>query len=745
MPDTVPGDISSTAVITAGTPILGNTEAIGDEDWYRITLAAGTHYYINQIPDKDTGWYFDGEIAIYDTVGNLVATAFDRDNWWNAFADFVPSTTGDYFISIYGNPVAGNGGYWVDVETDIGETIPTVSPLTLDSTITGHIEASPGFDDDLYRVELMGGWTAQFTVRDAQIGPDLAHVYLQLFDSSGRLIEAGVDKLAFHPEVAGTYYIAIGGVNAQSQGYYDLSYGAGDYGMPLPHRSLNDNSYVAPHNEGETAVIDVFLGAGGVVADDGDGSFHSQKWSAAEKAAVLAAFAEFERVANVEFNLVSSIGQADFVMLKNDNEPGSGMDDETLGYWWIGGTELEYDGASYSPDGVGVFNSAAVSWKESLTPGGYGYITLVHELGHGLGLKHPFDSAGGGTWIMEGVDDKDDLGKFDLNQGVYTTMSYTDGWVKQPGIGASDTGAYGWQSGLMTLDIAMLQELYGTAENAAGDTTYIMPSSNKAGTSFQTIWDTGGVDTIRYTGSKDAVISLQAATLQYAADGGGVVSYVKGVHGGFTIANGAWIENARSGSGDDWLQGSLRENRLNGGDGRDTVDYSNRYRPIDVALAGSVAAGVSVDGKAEDVILNIENVVGGKADDRLVGDGLGNWLTGGGGDDLLRGKGGADRFVFAAKLGAGNADSIADFKHDKDVLALDDKVFKAVGSAVTSGEFYAKAGAHKGHDKDDRLVYNKTTGDLYYDKDGKGGAAAVLFATLANHPSSLDHGDFLIV
>ena len=49
------------------------------------------------------------------------------------------------------------------------------------------------------------------------------------------------------------------------------------------------------------------------------------------------------------------------------------------------------------------------------------------------------------------------------------------------------------------------------------------------------------------------------------------------------------------------------------------------------------------------------------------------------------------------------------------------------------------------HDKSDQLVYNKTTGDLYYDKDGKGGAAAILFVTIANHPGSLDHGDFLII
>jgi len=240
------------------------------------------------------------------------------------------------------------------------------------------------------------------------------------------------------------------------------------------------------------------------------------------------------------------------------------------------------------------------------------------------------------------------------------------------------------------------------------------------------------------------VISLEAATLDYSATGGGVVSYVKGIHGGFTIANGVVIENATSGKGDDWLQGNAGANRLDGGAGRDTVDYSDRSGPVDLKLAGAAAGAVSVGGLAEDTLFNIENAVGGSASDRLIGDDFGNWLTGSGGGDVLRGKGGTDRFVFAIKLGAANVDIVKDFRHNSDVLALDDKVFTRIGSAVSSGEFYARDGAHKGHDKDDRLVYDTGNGSLYYDADGKGGKGAVLFATL-NHAPTLDHGDFLVV
>ena len=49
------------------------------------------------------------------------------------------------------------------------------------------------------------------------------------------------------------------------------------------------------------------------------------------------------------------------------------------------------------------------------------------------------------------------------------------------------------------------------------------------------------------------------------------------------------------------------------------------------------------------------------------------------------------------------------------------------------------------HDATDRIVCNKTTGALYFDEDGKGGAAPVEFAILATHPASLGFHDFVVI
>ncbi|MEI8446824.1 calcium-binding protein, partial [Mesorhizobium sp. CCNWLY176] len=60
---------------------------------------------------------------------------------------------------------------------------------------------------------------------------------------------------------------------------------------------------------------------------------------------------------------------------------------------------------------------------------------------------------------------------------------------------------------------------------------------------------------------------------------------------------------------------------------------------------------------------------------------------------------------------------------------------------LSAGAFHTGSAAH---DSTDRIIYNKTTGDLYFDKDGLGGAAATKFATLS--PGlSMTAGDFFIV
>ena len=111
-----------------------------------------------------------------------------------------------------------------------------------------------------------------------------------------------------------------------------------------------------------------------------------------------------------------------------------------------------------------------------------------------------------------------------------------------------------------------------TRSTATGNDIYTLKDVNGPGIFYQSIWDAGGIDQIVYDGARDATIDLRAATLAYEEGGGGRVSYAYGIYGGFTIANGVTIENARSGSGNDTLIGNDAANLLVGGAGNDTLD-----------------------------------------------------------------------------------------------------------------------------------------------------------------------------
>lgn len=239
-------------------------------------------------------------------------------------------------------------------------------------------------------------------------------------------------------------------------------------------------------------------------------------------------------------------------------------------YWGSGSGVL---GMAEVPDGTYSSNYAYFNWQHSswnnLAVGSSGFFTIIHELGHAMGLAHPHDGGSEVTAsVFPGVTGPSSTGTYGLNQGIWTVMSYNADWSSQPATSYN----YGWGI-LGAFDIAAMQTIYGANTNYnTGSNTYSLPNMNSDGVGWFCIWDAGGDDTIsNATSGAACVINLNSAPLT-GENAGGYVSYIAGIYGGYTIANNVIIENGIGGLGSDVIIGNSANNVLTGGLGNDTLD-----------------------------------------------------------------------------------------------------------------------------------------------------------------------------
>ncbi|MBX7248761.1 MAG: M10 family metallopeptidase C-terminal domain-containing protein, partial [Caulobacteraceae bacterium] len=541
-----------------------------------------------------------------------------------------------------------------------GDTIPgnstSTEVLVLGApAVTQYINSAS--DQDWFQVTLVAGHYYEFTMDpqgslDAVIEIRGGATGNVLLGSSDGPLAPDTEVLGFYCETSGTYWVKADGFTS-STGAYTLS----GVEAPLPDLLSSIDwggvSNVVPGAADN--VIEVYFCEAG---ESFGGSSASLGWTAYEIQQAMLAFNEYTKITGITFVQSFNSATADFHMVTAQNGGG------TLGQMGPPNTG--------SGSGVGTFWVDGFGWSRTagggLEQGGYGFVTLVHEIGHAMGMAHPHDNGGGST-VMLGVSGPfDDFGLYNLNQELFTIMSYNAAWDSGPnGATPSAITAYGFMGSLGALDIAMMQEKYGANMSwHTGNDIYEIPATNAVGTYFQCIWDAGGDDTIRYSGSADAVINLNAATIDYSATGGGNPSYATGIYAAFSIAQGVMIERAVGGSGNDTLignaggnvlQGRAGNDTLTGGDGNDSLlggagaDALNGGNGLDYASYADATGGVGINlttgvhtGDAlGDTFSGIERYRLTGFADTFVGSAAGDYAYGNDGNDTLSGAGGVDK------------------------------------------------------------------------------------------------------
>jgi hypothetical protein len=268
-------------------------------------------------------------------------------------------------------------------------------------------------------------------------------------------------------------------------------------------------------------------------------------------------------------------------------------------------------------------------WYANPIEGTYAYQTMLHEIGHAMGLDHgqASDHFGAMTYAHDSME--------------YSVMTYRS-YVGHP-LGGYTNEYGGYAQSLMMYDIAALQTMYGANYNTnSGATVYswsattgqmsingIAQGVNADNRIFETLWDGGGIDTYNFSNyATDLTVNLRpgewttTSSAQLANLGGGHMA--AGNVANALMYNGdtrSLIENANGGSGNDSISGNTAANLLWGNGGNDTLS----------GLEGN------------DV------------------------LDGGSGNDTLIGGVGSDTFVFASSYAA---DVVTDFALASDRVDL---------------------------------------------------------------------------
>ena len=276
--------------------------------------------------------------------------------------------------------------------------------------------------------------------------------------------------------------------------------------------------------------------------------------------AVVTLLSLIDDIVNVDFQYTENIAQPNVISFMSNQQHNT-------------------DAYAYFPDPVFSIGSDIFIDDDLLKPlnfshskTNYDYEAIVHELGHALGLKHPFATLGENSYMLPNFE----------NTTKLTAMSY------------SENQQY-YDGNFRPFDYLALVEYYGIEPTyRASNDVY---SFSQDGGVY--IIDADGIDEINCTNTQlDAFIDLRENSHSYL---GSKHQYISGPYQ-MTISKHSQIENVFTGPGDDYVIGNSLNNVINTNAGNDIV-FSGEGRDILQLGAGHNKANIYEDVLENDFIL----------------------------------------------------------------------------------------------------------------------------------------------